>query len=133
MQIVNLVLGDWSNDGHGKTEVRSFYCSHSAAEIKAAYAIAITNNRALKDIADDYEDAVLTDEHIDALTAISFPVDTMEWFGEDNQTDDESAYITKDEFVDLFWHLVKIGNSEITHTHVGDNITVNIGGYGFFS
>ncbi len=131
MYTINIVVGDWSDDGHGKTETFVFECSHSPEDVQTAHTKGITaeQHKVIDTIAEEYEDQTLTEDHIRVLEEIGFDVAHMEFRNADSEFDE--PYITNDEFVNLYWHIVKRGNTEITHSHkIAASIT--IGGYGFF-
>jgi len=34
---IDIIVGDWSDDGHGKTYKKTIICTHSGSEIKDAH------------------------------------------------------------------------------------------------
>jgi len=59
-----LVIGDWSNDGHGKSKYFTFECSHDENAVKKAYKAAVKkskvslhNEKGADSICCDYEDS----------------------------------------------------------------------------
>lgn len=136
MHVINLVVGDWSGDGHSKTSTYTFETNLTPQAVKQYYQFGATKEQhfVINTIAKDYEDTKLNEDHIRVLRELDYPVDSMEW-ATDNQNDDE-PYITEEEFVDLYWHIVSRGNPvlcPIVYKRVDDiNANINIGGYGFF-
>ncbi len=130
MHTINIVVGDWSGDGHGKTKTYIFECSHSPKDVQVAYESGATReqHRIINTIATHYDDNVLTENHIATLKELEYDFEMLECFGEFS---DDAKYLNTDEYVDIYWHIVKRGNPEITYNEIkGRNIT--IGGYGFF-
>lgn len=136
MHVINLVVGDWSDDGHGKTSTYTYEVNIPQEDIQKYYTAGATpeQHKVINTIADDYEDTKLNDDHIKVLRELGYPVDSMEW-ATDNQNDDE-PYITEEEFVDLYWHIVGNGlpkDVNLIYSEIEPiNANINIGGYGFF-
>ena len=62
MHTINLVLGDWSHDGHGITDTVTIKCSHTSEQIKEAYNQAVKNlgfPDLVEDACEEYEDSYL--------------------------------------------------------------------------
>lgn len=111
----SLVVGDWSDDGHGKSNLINFKCSHDRKEIIEAY-IEITRsaNTGFHDSSEsgyismlrDYEDHIITQESIDRLTnsGVVFPDGYWEGFEQEG----EGYWICDEEpIVEIFLMIVK--------------------------
>lgn len=130
--LIILTIGDWSMDGHGKSDDFIFESSHCIKEIASAYkkgvkicGVDITN------LCYDYEDNTLSKEDVDKLKA-TFPqsiYDTFEIEEPSKYRDFYSIWI--DGFVQIYTAIVKLGNPEIT-LECRILPAINIGGYGLY-
>ena len=132
MYTVNLIVGDWSDDGHGKVTMHSFITNLTPDQVRYCHSVGATpaQHVVLDTIASDYEDTVLTPPQLEVLKQLGFPVEKLA-FNEEK----EEPNITEDEYIELYWHVVSRGNpylSPVRYTRVETN-DITIGGYGFFS
>lgn len=109
-----LVIGDWSNDGHGAKEFVDFLCTHSEKAIKKAYFAAIKKGGvSLHDdhkgtvkhvVCCDCDDSTLTKEARDALIALGID---MSKIGHDQDDGGGGFYLSYDDIAVLFMEMVK--------------------------
>lgn len=68
--MINLVLGDDSGDGHGRTETVTIRSNIDKEEVSKAYkaGVNVTGIDVENDVANDYEDSLLPQATFDALT-----------------------------------------------------------------
>lgn len=96
-------LGDWSNDGHGRTSVVSFKTNLSKSEIQKAFADCC-DELDVYQFADEYEYPYLDIE--DALrlqqAGYSFPVK----LDEETPDDDDLLLLDQDKLVDILMFMV---------------------------
>ena len=114
---INLVIGDWSHDGHEKTETVTVSSNLTIKEIEKAFKIGV--NKLGFDITkccEDYEDHVLPKKANDALKKAGF------------KGVDEEGYFYET-FADIYLFTVKQGDDSFKYKIV-TNQTINIGGYG---
>jgi hypothetical protein len=130
---VNLVMGDPWDDGHGKSEVVMIETNLGVKEIQKAFKagakkIGIPLRRGEWDIADDYEENVLTREYYDKFVKHGFEFDVSEhdWLNEDELN------IWTDVYVELYLFCVKKGNPDFEYEVIKSKNNIDIGGYGLF-
>lgn len=110
-----LVIGDWSNDGHGDKEFISFRCTHDDAAVKKAYLAACKKGKvALHDdhkgsidhvICCDYEDRKMRESAKEALIALG--VDLSKLVDAEEDEDDGSIGLNAESIVVIFAEMVK--------------------------
>lgn len=109
-----IVVGDWSDDGHGQSDKYPFRCTHSEDEVKAAYhaavekcGIGLHDKRNSKDkhvpVLSEFEQNKLTPSQISALAAIG--VDLEEIGG--IELEDDSCTFYPEGVAELFLEMVK--------------------------
>jgi hypothetical protein len=140
--MVNLVLGDWSHDGHSMTETVTISCNLDKKALESAYKKG-TKKLGVdvdEDVASDYEDSTISFENWQKFAAAGM---TLEQLFDDNDydvkesteaVDNEEAFnIYHSAFVKLWLFTAKQGNPEFEYTIEEDNSpNINIGGYGLF-
>lgn len=132
--LIQLVLGDWSNDGHGKTDSVFIESNLTAQQIQDAYVAAMNKLPALKclnTLAEDYEDSELSNDHITALREAGYPIDKFVKEYEEGYGDDCTPSVDKESYTDIYLFIVLVGNPEFKHEVVSLD-DINIGGYGLF-
>lgn len=141
--IITLSLGDWSDDGHGKTKTFNIKCNLSLKNLKKAYLVGAKKLKVdiVNDIAADYEDAKIDDEQFEIFQSAGFIVDKS-WFPYSlNEPDD--FYLPKNDdqtfglcveiFAQLYLFTCKIGDPNLQYELVKRNENIiDIGGYGLF-
>jgi hypothetical protein len=129
---ISLVLGDWSGDGHEKTETIVLRSNLTNKQIEDAYKKG-TNKVGfdfIRTIANEYEDNVISAEKLDAL--IELGLKDFDRIGDD--TDEDDYNLDTDSFADIYLFIVKLGNEDFEYKIlVGEsNPEIRIGGYGLF-
>jgi hypothetical protein len=142
--LINLVLGDWSHDGHSQTEIITISSTLSKPEIEAAYKKGAkrVGVDVVKDVAADYEDGGLLVEDWKRFEKAGMKLEDLfanqvdlEYTQEELENADPIGFpIYHDEFVRLYCFLVSKGNDGFQYQIEEDaNPNINIGGYGLFS
>lgn len=150
MNTVQLIIGDWSDDGHGKTDTVVVRSNLDARGIEAAY------QAGLKKLAEDYDGDFyldmdnLCDEYEDSslpaklrnyfVSRELLDVDMeSEAFGYDYSTDweydpDADGTMDSDSFANLYISIARYGDPLLVIERVSDayDMRINIGGYGLF-
>lgn len=118
--LINLVVGDWSGDGHEKTENILVLSNKSSKEIEKAYqdGTEILGFDFSEECCSDYEDYEIKEKYIKILKNENIKVD-------DNFMDIES-------FASIYIQICKLGDPELK-IDIQDIDIVDIGGYGLFS
>ena len=132
MYTTKLVMGDWSDDGHGKTEDIVIKSNLTSKQLEAAY------NKGVKklgfDFAEvccaDYEDSEVPEEYQEKLLKAGFadylPEDQLEGGG--NWFDD----FYTDSYVWVWMFIAYLGDPKLVWEKAKEVNSINIGGYGFF-
>lgn len=124
---IQLVMGDWSDDGHGKTETVRIRSNLPALELQAAYlkGVEITGVHLTSSIASEYEDSIFPQEAIDSLAKFGVnPESYLEEYEDD-------WIVTAETFHWIWLFIARIGNPELEWEEFRAD-TLNIGGYGLF-
>jgi hypothetical protein len=122
--ILELVVGDWSHDGHNQTETYSIECNLGKKALESAYAKGAKIAFDLKEHCCDYEDSQLPTELWNKLIALGF----------DNEPEtglEEAVYIEPDVYLDIYMFIAKLGNPKLDWSMATDS-RICIGGYGLF-
>lgn len=143
---INLVLGDWSADGHSLTETVTIACNLDGDQLWQAYeqGVAKLGLNVSEDVAAEYEDSTITSVAWAKLAAAGM---TLEGLYADNEYDLKAARdqladdpteefrmsIGPDDFVRIWLFVAKLGDPTFEFVIEEDNKnSVNIGGYGLF-
>jgi hypothetical protein len=124
---IQLVMGDWSGDGHCQTETVYIRSNLSKEELKQAYlkGVDITGVHLTSGIARNYEDSIFPQDAVDSLVKFGFK--PSEFLG-----DDEDDWIVYTDGFYLIWlFIAKIGNPELEWEEAKSD-SLEIGGYGLF-
>lgn len=126
---ITLVVGDWSGDGHEKTEKISVVCSHSSKELEEAYnkGTEKLGFNFTQTVAVEYEDNKLYAKEIKLLRANGID---MEF--EDGEDENGNVCLMVDDFWNLYLAICKLGNPKIEYKEGKQKQKINIGGYGLF-
>jgi len=138
MNKMYLVLGDWSDDGHGKFEKILVEVNKTVEEVQNAYkasckltGIAFDHdedytetNRGWKEaekyrIAVEYEDSNLSGEVLEILTKFGCPLKMLEYYNED---------ACQENYVKLWFWFINLSLPYLEYEIVADD-TPNINGY----
>lgn len=121
---INLIVGDWSGDGHEKTEVFIIESNLSPDEIKDAYAKGskILGFNLIRKVCIEYEDnfipfsiAKILNSHLNTEFNI----------------DGQLSLVIPKQWVDLYLKIVHLGNDSFKYGYIA-GVDINIGGYGLF-
>lgn len=128
--LIPVVFGDWSNDGHGEAERVYVWSNKGIAEWRAAFASGCRKTKVnLPDaVAADYGDRSISAAALAALRATGLHITP------EGETPD-GAVIHLGEFEEMFFHLVRVGDPSITFKRLKNgphHMEVHPGGYGLF-
>lgn len=134
MNTVQLVTGDPSADGHGKTETILVKTNLSAALLQKAYkkGSKVVGFDFNGNVATDYEDSVIPERYLDSLK--HFNLLDEELASELNEGDD--YYLDgPEEFASIWLGIAKLGNPALEYEIVEPDYEnqIEIGGYGLFN
>jgi len=129
-----LVVGDWSDDGHGKTEV--FQVIHNLASSDSLEDAFVRGSELLEidmeQIACDYEAPYIYRGQIDKLLKAGFDSDT-ESFTMPEELDAYGYVEGPEGFINIWLFIAKQGNPDLEYEILPTyKDVINVGGYGLF-
>lgn len=126
---INLVIGDWSDDGHGKTMNFTIVSNLTQRQIENAYekGTKIVGFDLTEDVASEYQNNTLSIQNYEKLKSLGFKhkLDLC------HSNDAECLWVSCDDFCEMYIFIVALGNKNFEHKHVIGK-QINIGGYGLF-
>lgn len=142
MNIIEIILGDTSGDGHCMTDKFVIESGFSVKEIEDAYqnAVKILGFDFINVCCEEYEDDTLDVESQKALLKIpeirqmiqeDWGIEDLEAVDKDGNYKVFSDFSTSS-YTDIFLSLVKCGNPQFSYTKENSPKTIKIGGYGLF-
>jgi hypothetical protein len=131
LNTINLVLGDWSGDGHEKTASIMISTNLSRQEIVDAYAAGtlIVGFDFSHEVCCEYEDHVIPHEKINKLIELGLQWD-VDMFDAASSSDEE-CYLTHETYVLIYCFIVSLGREGFRYELCKNN-DIHIGGYGLF-
>lgn len=138
---INLVVGDWSDDGHGKTDTITITSNFTMEQIEQAY----KDGRGLvgvnlSNVCNDYEDTLLSYEDWQKLSVAGLIIENLHMdeysYGEAVKaiTNKEGIYLSPETFARIYMFIADQGSLGLLWNIINDNYhAINIGGYGFYS
>jgi len=128
--LINLVIGDWSGDGHCQTETIQVESSLNKNELQVAYEAAAkkTKVRLVEAVVSDYEDNMISETDFKKLQKAGIVMDEI-FFKDEEGNWDYSLDATS--FAMLYLEMIKIVNPAFKYAFP-DVPTIRIGGYGLF-
>lgn len=133
MYRINFVLGDWSNDGHGRTETYHYSSNYSGEEIESAYyrAVLKTGIDIKKSVAVKYDGPFLYTTEYDVLRELGYNMG--DWAEEDILRKGKVYIEENTDMVDMYMTLVKTELPDIVYELANDDAhTIRGMGYGLF-
>lgn len=130
-KIINLVVGDWSGDGHEKREIFTIRCNIDSKSLKEAYFLGtqIIGFDLSKEVAWDYQDSIISKKHLEILQRHG---QNWDWDSLKDPDDDEIEIVC-DDYVDIWMFIASLGNPHICYEVVpSTENSIYIGGYGLF-
>lgn len=133
MNTINLIIGDESNDGHGKTSTYSIATPGTIDDFNVAYnkACNILGFNFITDCCNDYEDNLIDFDIAEKLKNSGIDLDLYleKWPGLEKTEDGYGVWT--DDYVLLYIEIVKLGGYTEPITIINNN-EISIGGYGLF-
>lgn len=129
MYIINLHMGDSSNDGHEKSAIVTIRSNITKTNVEAAYAAGVkkTNVDWSNVVAVEYKDNIVPKNVIKKLAKHGF-------FADDELDHDDEGYVAWiDTYANIWLFIAKLGNPNFKYEIVDDeDCRIDIGGYGLF-
>lgn len=130
-KLVTLTIGDWANDGHGRTHRVNIRTNLSKPAIETAYkkGTQLLGFDFQEEVARGYEDNELPAEYYQRLVLAGLPVEDI--FGPDS-VEDENRYLDYDTYWLIWVFIVKLGDPSFRWKQVMQGSDIKIRGYGLF-
>lgn len=129
MNRIKLIVGDWSKDGHEKTDIYLVESNLTSTKIKETYKInAELLNFNLLDYCNKFEDSIIPAEKLDPILEILGLDKPEDW------EDFEIPYnIYPEDWVKLYIAIVKYNRPDIILNLIEEDVKeIRIGGYGLY-
>lgn len=129
MYLIKLIIGDQSQDGHGRTSELIIDANISSYEIKQAYkkGCKIVGFNLIKKFCISLNDSGFPVECINDLIKLGFDIKKLSSY----MKEDEEDYLNEDEFSIIYLFIVSLGYPEFRYTFL-ESEPISIGGYGLF-
>lgn len=122
---IDLVVGDWSRDGHGISEKYTVECNYNSKDVWGAIKAA-KKWLELGEMCSDYEDSTIRQPDFDKLVEAGIDLTKYEYY--DNE---EEIHMCSDSWVMFNMWLAKTQLPDLEYKEV-NNKSLEIGGYGLF-
>lgn len=125
MNKIRLVLGDWSDDGHGKSKEFMIESSLKKLQLQEAYKIGAKKiGVSIIEFCSDYEDSKMPAKDFNIFNTLNseFPTETK----------DEEVWVDEDLYAKMYMMTCKAGHPELKWNFIVDDEWIDIGGYGLF-
>jgi hypothetical protein len=125
---IDLILGDPSGDGHGKSQTVVINSSLSRGELLAAYQVGrfIVGFDFINEVCKEYEDCRMKREYKTKLLELGF----FDFY--EDGLEEDTCYLDQELFAQIFLFICKLGDTLFEYQIVESNSYINIGGYGLF-
>jgi hypothetical protein len=128
MSKIELIMGDWSDDGHGKSDRKIIESSISKAALLKAYKKGVELiGFDIGSMCADYEDS-----SIPLPCAVKFQELGVKFDQPLNEEEDECHCIYQTEFFACWMKTCEVGNPDLKWTELSTKDFIDIGGYGLF-
>lgn len=122
------VVGDDSEDGHGKIKTFLFKTNLNVTEIHQAYrdAVQMVGFDFTSNVACDYQDNNILMEDFELLKSKGIDVDLSDYM----MKGDTSIYLSPENYLKFYLKYCKLGNPEFEYEEINTKNKIDIGGYG---
>ena len=122
-----LVMGDWSDDGHGESDTKICSSSHSIDEVRDAHKKLAIKGIDLLSQCDEYLINNLEKGFVEKLNSIGFDINDFVY-------DEDEYYVSSTDWMKLYMELAKIEIPELEYKFINAALqSICIGGYGLYS
>ncbi len=133
MHKINLVVGDWSGDGHDKTEDILISSSLEKKDLVKAYKAGLKATKIAHDkFCTEYEQNSIPRSTYLELLALDPSLGEHENYNNDLKDGEDIWGLTHEEFAHMYMIIAKVGNPKLKWTFEVTSDSINIGGYGLF-
>ena len=129
---INLIVGDWSGDGHCKTSHYTVSSNKTKDEVLKAYknGVKIIGVDLAKNVCRQYQESSISNSDLNLL--ITHGLSDFEPIDDDRFNDEDSIELEPDWFVDIWLFITRKGDADLVLELV-DNDSIHVGGYGLFT
>lgn len=141
MNTINLVLGDWSGDGHNQTETITIYSNYTKEKLQEIYAKGWhkVGFDLTAVVCDEYEDNNISREAFDKLVQAGLTLEDLELTEYDMKAaraslaDENGIELNPYSFARIYLFIAKLGDEDKEFEYeIAKNTSITIGGYGLF-
>ena len=139
MNRITVEIGDWSNDGHNRSDCFVVESTLTQSELMTAYrtGVSIIGVDLINDVAKDYEDSLLSKEHEELLRKAGYGFDKDPkgnlYFERYDDEDESTSYsLGVQEYLDIFLFMCRLGEPHQVIQLIKTSHSLHIGGYGLF-
>lgn len=128
--MINLVVGDWSHDGHNMTEQSTIKCNLEKKDLEKAYkkGTKVVGFNLTEEVCADYEDMSMPAEIAEKLKVAG--IDANEYVEHEDGEELSFAY-NHEAFTELWLRIAQLGNPDLKYEmSSNESPNINIGGYG---
>jgi hypothetical protein len=131
--VVELVLGDWSGDGHKQSDKISIKSNLTDKEILKAYKAGSkkVGFDLINEVCSEYEDNRVSVEKVKALAEAGITNKMLCVDVNDEDDEDTTWSMWTDSYTELFLLIVKLGNKDFKYEYA-NSPSIDIGGYGLY-
>lgn len=143
--VISLVLGDWSGDGHSKTDTIVIMSSLNKKDVEKAYKNGTKKLGFdfINEVCEEYEDRLLPKDKLELLMKSGFKASDFGYKSKyelkelKDALEDECSPglgLWIDTFPKIYLFIVKLGNEDFKYRILegAENPSINIGGYGLY-
>lgn len=132
LYVIDLILGDYSGDGHCEKETITIRSNIDAKALKKAYISGVKKTGVdwAKEVAEEYDDASVSVKIVNKLSKFGFKIEDV---SEDKELEDGKYSLWTDGYTTGWLFIASVGDPNFRYEiFYDDSATVNIGGYGLF-
>lgn len=129
MKLINILIGDRFDDGHGKHSSRIFLCNKDREEIMKAYKKGSkkVGFNLIDTVATEYEEWYIDKKIVEKLKKHGFDGEFEDSYGKE----ETHCRLYESLYLEIFQFIVQLGDPSIEFEPAGAE-AIDIGGYGLF-
>ena len=132
---IRLVVGDWSGDGHEKTQDIWILSNRTEKQIQKAYKAGTkqVGFDLSETVCRNYEDCYISKEKLKTLASLGMVLRSHDGTPYELEQDEDRFVMEAETFADMYLFIASLGDPDLKYQYdyTPDN-HINIGGYGLF-
>lgn len=132
--LIDLVVGDWSGDGHSQTETVPVYSNLKKRDLEKAYkkGTALVGFDLTRDVCCSYDDNVIDEHRVVRLESLG--ITRGQYLNEREHPERPGPHqLSPNEFAVLWLRIAQLGDPGLEYKVTDDDSPhINIGGYGLY-